>query len=468
MKRTGDGQTMADDNFNSEFVSWVDDCLRNTAEAVASSVEFQLPQSMPVKSRSDRPRTSIIRARLLLSFLTALLLLVGIMVLVSLPAPRSSHSVAVPDQSINHDFQRRATFSTVSTSTTALPTTSTIGSSIPFGGVEPNGAIDFVDQSVGYMLTDANSGTPAIVDKTTDAGMTWTTVLDSNEELSGIDFANSYDGWAVGHGILLATTNAGESWSSMGETSPELVNVDFATASDGWAINQSGSLFATTNGGSSWTTLQAPEPSGDECLAGSTSDGWIVGLEGVEATIDGGETWTKQYTPSSSFWSATPPELSCASQSALLTINTQGGASSYSYLVAVGSGSPSDTTWTTYPLSYGGQPGSNETAQSLMYQGQIVQGASTGNGPVILSVCEGQCSAPVFVSGQTSSGSSFWQTSLSPEGLTSGNGALTFINSADGWAAIQTDSSGNWGQEVFSTQDGGATWSFDASVPQSG
>ena len=77
---------------------------------------------------------------------------------------------------------------------------------------------------------------------------TQTSGVPANTNLSGVAFANTADGWAVGYNgstlasVILATTNGGASWKaqSSGTVADSfLYGVAFANSSDAWAVGVS-------------------------------------------------------------------------------------------------------------------------------------------------------------------------------------------------------------------------------------
>jgi photosystem II stability/assembly factor-like uncharacterized protein len=186
--------------------------------------------------------------------------------------------------------------------------------------------------------------------KSTDAGITFTTVLDSrsnitfsNMRLNSFVFSNASTGSIVGYpnvtgGILgrpfhAKTTNGASSWTastidnSDSGLGVELLCVWFnSNHSTGFAGGSHGSIYKTTNGGSSWTKLIGASHRTN--FAGSVysdfsgltsakskkafrindiyfineSTGWaigsaigsdVTGRSFVLKTVDGGTTWTK-------------------------------------------------------------------------------------------------------------------------------------------------------------------------------
>jgi len=96
-----------------------------------------------------------------------------------------------------------------------------------------------------------------------DKGATWTQQnVPARQMLISVDFADSQNGWAVGHdSIILRTTNGGESWEIQNfdpETGQPLYGVLALSANDAWAVGSFGKFLRTTDGGNTWEQQEIP------------------------------------------------------------------------------------------------------------------------------------------------------------------------------------------------------------------
>lgn len=169
----------------------------------------------------------------------------------------------------------------------------------------------------------------------TDKGVTWTipainnkkslrqrtvvfydsvsSVLGSSYSLNSIKMIDNLRGFAVGtSGTVLKTTDAGLSWSTVTTTIPDteyLACVDFAGTDTGWIftqnLNPNGTIWKTTNGGDSWTQSRLTGTSGSASKIVSAhmvnkKYGWVLaGNNFVYKTSDGGTSWVRQSLTSS-------------------------------------------------------------------------------------------------------------------------------------------------------------------------
>jgi photosystem II stability/assembly factor-like uncharacterized protein len=184
----------------------------------------------------------------------------------------------------------------------------------------------FIDSLTGWVC-----GSPAIL-RTDDGGLSFT-VQWSGARLWGIDFVDSLHGWAAGYSdSMLFTNDGGVNWQT--RAAPvALGGLDFVDSLHGWAVGGP-MILGTPDGGLTWE-LQAvnsvPLVSNLSSIKFvDTLTGWAVGDAGtVFNTIDGGQTWTKQTTPTSSHlfsvWATDPNNVWAAGWFGVILHTTNGG-----------------------------------------------------------------------------------------------------------------------------------------------
>ena len=126
--------------------------------------------------------------------------------------------------------------------------------------------------------------------------------------LWAIQFLDANNGYACGEaGTVVKTTDGGTTWSAVNiSTANPVRDIFFITANEGWAavgdVNNStgsGEIWHTIDGGLSWTQQT---PGTTEARLGvsfaSPTTGWAVGSRNgpinIDATVNGGTTWTNQ------------------------------------------------------------------------------------------------------------------------------------------------------------------------------
>lgn len=180
------------------------------------------------------------------------------------------------------------------------------------------GAVDFVDNLNGWVVSSAGTVGDQFVFHTTDGGRTWKQQGPQGDpaNLFGIDSVDGRTVVAVGYACCVGpqitrSTDGGDTWtvlpSQLSSYGGRFRAVQFATVSTGWIAGDDGALLKTTDGGATW---KQQDPlglyrSGATYLDLSFVDaqtGWIaVSGASLESyllrTTDGGRTWQKQPVP---------------------------------------------------------------------------------------------------------------------------------------------------------------------------
>ncbi|MGI8699945.1 MAG: WD40/YVTN/BNR-like repeat-containing protein [Nocardioidaceae bacterium] len=180
------------------------------------------------------------------------------------------------------------------------------------------GAVDFVDNQHGWVVSSAGTVGDQFVFSTADGGRTWDQQGPRGDpaNLFGIDSVDGRTVVAVGYACCVGpqitrSTDSGETW----EVLPQQLSpyggryraVQLATVSTGWISGDAGALLKTTDGGATWRQQNplglygsgatfvdpsfASEQSGWVAAYVSSSEGFLL------HTTDGGRTWVKQPVP---------------------------------------------------------------------------------------------------------------------------------------------------------------------------
>jgi len=153
-------------------------------------------------------------------------------------------------------------------------------------------SVYFTDVNSGYMVCGYGK-----IYKSTDGGYLWDTLANSFDSyLTKIVFVNSNTGFIVGEGngsgIILKTSDAGLSWSTVYESIGPVRGIHFVDENTGYAIH-SNSVLKTINGGKDWTEIHI----GNEGILldiffVNQNVGYVCGFMGdLYKTTNGGETW---------------------------------------------------------------------------------------------------------------------------------------------------------------------------------
>jgi photosystem II stability/assembly factor-like uncharacterized protein len=151
----------------------------------------------------------------------------------------------------------------------------------------------------GWALTDVG------LQRTSDAGLSWTTVTPPDvpaAAIASVTFTDPDHGWlATNQGkIVSRTTDGGATWlTSPGPAVPEgTVALSFIDPSTGWLLaswgnaNFSyGALYATSDAGVTWQARQVP--SGGRLKFTNATTGWLASRDRLFRSLDGGRSWTE-------------------------------------------------------------------------------------------------------------------------------------------------------------------------------
>ncbi len=196
-----------------------------------------------------------------------------------------------------------------------VPQTSRLGSGLD--------AVQFVGDERGWALTGepdiGDAPTGVALERTTDAGRTWIPQsVGDGVALAAVDFlADGTTGWVAGDRLsaddqpspaIYGSTDGGQTWTkeilpALSGSEGRITGLQFCDANNGWAVGTGDSFAAggfkrydyllhTTDGGQTWAQAPAADRVGATTLSFSDPlHGWLGAGDGVYATTDGGTTW---------------------------------------------------------------------------------------------------------------------------------------------------------------------------------
>jgi len=165
----------------------------------------------------------------------------------------------------------------------------------------PIKSIYFVNSNVGFavgghlMQPTDNIIHGSIVYKTTNAGDSWVkqTVPLKDSELNSVFFIDEKIGFAIGYKLHVKTIDGGVTWTEFEFEYQGLMNkIGFIDSQNGYAIGTNGAYFKTANQGKTWTisNLGTQGHLNDFSFVDQKT-GYIAGEQEVLKTTDGGNTW---------------------------------------------------------------------------------------------------------------------------------------------------------------------------------
>lgn len=303
---------------------------------------------------------------------------------------------------------------------------------------------------------------------TSDSGCHWQRIYSGKLTFTQMDFVTNSLGYVLarmapeGPDQLLRTANGGASYKAVPNGGYRFARIDFRTAMEGFAYSfNDSSAYYTANGGAKWTKL--PTPSNTRGLRFfSPQEGWAVvlvpGGYQVRRTTDGGRTWTTRLTAASAagvggaVYGASNRDLwvllyggSGMSQTSYSLFHTTDGGASWKQIVSkptAGGGPAPGPVFKAGKLpGPAGRPADMATPDSRSAY------LLTGSGAMDdLSL------------GRTLNGGKSWLNTTAVPGF---EGKLSFPAAKSGWLAVTSLG----GSAVYATRDGGATWSRAFAIP---
>jgi photosystem II stability/assembly factor-like uncharacterized protein len=172
----------------------------------------------------------------------------------------------------------------------------------------------FLNSDTGFIAGE-NVNSDLLIQRTTDGGNSWSTVLFSNGPLGMcIRFGDDTTGYCGGQGgMIYKTTDMGNSWSNAGlvASNIDISAMIFTSRDTGFVSDFAGRIYKTTDGAASWTMVSVIQSSFTNFYPGTgkfqfldDSTGFLAnGNYGqVMKTVDGGNTWTPIDLPNSGSW----------------------------------------------------------------------------------------------------------------------------------------------------------------------
>ena len=153
-----------------------------------------------------------------------------------------------------------------------------------WGGCGANSllSISFVNKDEGWFVGERSTGLEVTIVHTSDGGQTYltqTNPTNPDDKMTGVSFATSQQGVAVGvSGTILYTSDGGQNWEIRPNSGISWWSVFLTESGKAWAVGINGSIVYSTDWGYTWTSQQ----SGVSCHLWEVffindNEGWIVG-----------------------------------------------------------------------------------------------------------------------------------------------------------------------------------------------
>lgn len=119
----------------------------------------------------------------------------------------------------------------------------------------------FANQDTGFVTTRQSSWTNGRIVRTTNGGVTWTTVQTYSQGITAVWGTSSQIVYAVAvDGTIFKTTNGGQSWiQSVGVAPQYMYAMSFLNQTTGFVAGSQGGIARTTNSGATWIPISSPQ-----------------------------------------------------------------------------------------------------------------------------------------------------------------------------------------------------------------
>ena len=211
---------------------------------------------------------------------------------VDMPVPASYHLYAV--ETITDDIVFAGGYGG------SLVRTGNAGStweSISIGSSNWINEIHFTSAANGWIATSSGSSNPAQILKSTDGGLTWTSVRDI-EEYSSMSWPTPQIGYfGTWSGTIVKTTDTGQTWTILNlATTDNVPQVQFLDTQTGFAVSTDSYMHRTSDGGATWEKIYVPGVR--RVFFHDANNGICINAYGeIGRTTDGGSTFTYWQTP---------------------------------------------------------------------------------------------------------------------------------------------------------------------------
>ena len=346
------------------------------------------------------------------------------------------------------------------------PTTATTPASLPAGGGEPSApksSVYFVDSSHGWI-----SGSGGLF-ATSNGGSSWQQIYTSSSGtgVGPMYFSDTSHGWAVDGGALMATTDGGHGWQPIGDAHAldGATQLHFSDSDHGWAVvkkqctdprscAQAHSLLETTDSGLTWHFVG---PASAMCWSGQQV--WTGTGTTFFMSRDAGGHWDSVAIPRGDGGDIT--SIACSGSSVWVSANygVAAGSAGYDVMQSTDDGAH-------WALVLGG-----------VNHGSNVQRIDAYNGPTFavssdVAAFVGSCPncntngtppamSTVSVTVTTDGGKTFEHHPVTADNDPGSSPIeVTFADTLHGWILVNLVNPAGPGGGLYSTSDGGRTWTL--------
>lgn len=303
---------------------------------------------------------------------------------------------------------------------------------------------------------------------TSDGGCSWQTIYTGEYNFHKLEFVTNSVGYVIGTKpdspvpILLKTTDGGSTYQPLKNAPYGTLDIDFSDQKNGFLYTY-GLVYRTSDGGTTWTRIPTPANSRG-ALFTDADHGWTVqvrtGGYNIMKTENGGKTWYKTLVVDTKGSNPAGKLYSKDGKSIYALLYGDSGMSQISYSLYHSAEGGKNWVKLTSISSSGGGPAPGDPTGTKRYGGpEGFPGNLEISGDAAYLVAGGPATEKVSFARSLNNGKTWSNLKATLPGY---EGVISFPAEKKGFAIVAGSSSI---PAVYSTEDGGLTWNKKLSFP---
>lgn len=303
---------------------------------------------------------------------------------------------------------------------------------------------------------------------TSDGGCSWQTIYTGEYSFHKLEFVTNSVGYVIATKpdspapLLLKTTDGGSTYQPLKNAPHGMLDVDFSDQKNGFLYTNAW-VYRTSDGGTTWTRIPTPANSRG-ALFTDADHGWTVqvrpGGYNIMKTLNGGKTWVKTLVVDTKGENPGGKLYSKDGKSIYALLYGGSGMSQTSYALYHSGEAGKNWVKLTSLSTAGGGPAPGDPTGTKRYGGPAGRpGNLEISGDAAYLVAGGPATEKVSFARSLDDGKTWSNLKAALPGY---EGLISFPSAKKGFAVVTGPSSA---PAVYSTEDGGLTWNKKISFP---